>query len=71
MRGNSNCYVRKFNVLDCASYDSTTVNPFAVLLPGPHHSILLWVLPLLDSAPCQKKGLIKVVEDTDNNVVFY
>jgi hypothetical protein len=37
MRGNSNCYVRKFNVLDCASYDSTTVNPFIVLLPGPYH----------------------------------
>ena len=38
MRGNSNCYVKKFNVLDCASYNSTTVNPFVVLLPGPHHN---------------------------------
>jgi hypothetical protein len=34
MRGNSNCYVRKLNVLDCA----TIVSHFVVLLPGPHHN---------------------------------
>ena len=36
MRGNSNYYVRKLNVLQCA----TIVSPFVVLLPGPHELLM-------------------------------